>query len=205
MRTAIYARISTVTHSQQHSIEEQISRLRACLLARGEAVADEHVFRDEGRSGATLNRPALDRLRDHVRLGDYDCILVTSPDRLARNYVHQMLLLEELERAGCRVEFLDQPVGDTPHDHLLLQIRSAVAEYERALIGDRMRRGRLARYRAGLLLPWTRPVYGYLLDPECPRDPKGARLGAAGGRRTADLRLVFGRGCLFEQYRQQAL
>jgi site-specific DNA recombinase len=176
MRTAIYARVSTLTDSQQHSIEEQISRLRACLLTRGEAVADEHVYRDEGRSGATLNRPALDRLRDHVRLGDYDCILVTSPDRLARNYVHQMLLLEELERAGCRVEFLDQPVGDTPHDHLLLQIRGAVAEYERALIGDRMRRGRLARYRAGLLLPWTRPVYGYLLDPECPRDPKGVRV-----------------------------
>jgi site-specific DNA recombinase len=176
MRTAIYARISTVTHSQQHSIEEQISRLRACLLARGEAVADEHIFRDEGRSGATLNRPALDRLRDHVRLGDYDGILVTSPDRLARNYVHQMLLLEELERVGCRVEFLDQPVGDTPHDHLLLQIRGAVAEYECALMGDRMRCGRLARYRAGLLLPWTRPVYGYLLDPERPRDPKGVRV-----------------------------
>jgi site-specific DNA recombinase len=176
MRTAIYARISTVTHSQQHSIEEQISRLCACLFSRGEAVADEHIFRDEGRSGATLNRPALDHLHDHVRLGDYDCILVTSPDRLARNYVHQMLLLEELERAGCRVEFLDQPVGDTPHDHLLLQIRGAVAEYERALIGDRMRRGRLARYLAGLLLPWTRPVYGYLLDPERPRDPKGVRV-----------------------------
>jgi site-specific DNA recombinase len=134
MRTAIYVRVSTVTHSQQYTLEEQINRLRACLLSRGEAMADEHIFRDEGRSGATLNRPALDRLRDQVRLGDYDRILVTSPDRLARNYVHQMLLLEELERAGCRVEFLDQPMGDTPHDHLLLQIRGAVAEYERALI-----------------------------------------------------------------------
>jgi site-specific DNA recombinase len=176
MRTAIYVRVSTVTHSQQHTIEEQINRLRAHLLSRGEQPADEHIFRDEGRSGATLNRPALDRLRDQVRLGGYDRILVTSPDRLARNYVHQMLLLEELERAGCTVEFLDQPLGDTPHDHLLLQIRGAVAEYERALIGDRMRRGRLARYRAGLLLPWTRPVYGYLLDPERPRDPKGVRV-----------------------------
>ena len=55
------------------------------MLSRGVLAADEHVFRDEGRSGATLNRPALDRLRDHVRLGDYDHILVTSPDRLARN------------------------------------------------------------------------------------------------------------------------
>jgi site-specific DNA recombinase len=173
MRTAIYVRISTLTYSQQHSIEEQIERLRALLLSRGAQAADEDVFRDEGRSGATLNRPALDRLRDHVRLGDYDHILVTSPDRLARNYVHQMVLLEEFERFGCRVEFLDQPLGDTPHEHLLLQIRGAVAEYERTLIGERMRRGRLARYRAGLLLPWVRPVYGYLLDPEHPRDPAG--------------------------------
>lgn len=179
MRTAIYVRISTVTHSQQHSIEEQIERLHTHLLARGAQATDEHVFRDEGRSGATLNRPALDRLRDHVRLGDYDHILVTSPDRLARNYVHQMVLLEEFERAGCRVEFLDQPLGDTPHEHLLLQIRGAVAEYERTLIGERMRRGRLARYRAGLLLPWTQPVYGYLLDPEHPRDPAGVRVNEA--------------------------
>jgi len=179
MRTAIYVRISTVTHSQQHSIEEQIERLHTHLLARGAQATDEHVFRDEGRSGATLNRPALDRLRDHVRLGDYDHILVTSPDRLARNYVHQMVLLEEFERVGCRVEFLDQPLGDTPHEHLLLQIRGAVAEYERTLIGERMRRGRLARYRAGLLLPWVQPVYGYLLDAEHPRDPAGVRVNEA--------------------------
>jgi site-specific DNA recombinase len=91
-----------------------------------------------------------------------------------------MVLLEEFERAGCRVEFLDPPPGDTPHEHLLLQIRGAVAEYERTLIGERMRRGRLARYRAGLLLPWTQPVYGYLLDPEHPRDPnKGVRVNEA--------------------------
>ena len=87
-----------------------------------------------------------------------------------------MVLLEEFERAGCAVEFLDQPAGDTPHEHLLLQIRGAVAEYERTLIGEQMRRGRLARYRAGLLLPWVRPVYGYLLDPERPRGPKGVRV-----------------------------
>jgi site-specific DNA recombinase len=179
MRTAIYVRVSTVTHSQQHTIKEQIDRLRTHLLASGESPAEEHVFGDEGRSGATLNRPALDRLRDCARLGDYDRILVTSPDRLARNYVHQMILMEEFERAGCRVEFLDQPVGDTPHEHLLLQIRGAVAEYERTLIGERMRRGRLARYRAGLLLPWVQPVYGYLLDPEHPRDPAGVRINEA--------------------------
>jgi site-specific DNA recombinase len=82
-------------------------------------------------------------------------VLVTAPDRLARNYVHQMVLLEEWARAGCATEFLDRPMSDDPHDHLLLQIRGAVAEYERTLIAERMRRGRLAKLRAGTLLPWT--------------------------------------------------
>jgi DNA invertase Pin-like site-specific DNA recombinase len=55
-----------------------------------------------------------------------------------------------------------------PHDQLLLQIRGAVAEYERTLIAERMRRGRLAKMRAGALLPWTRPPFGYRLDPDRP-------------------------------------
>jgi DNA invertase Pin-like site-specific DNA recombinase len=58
------------------------------------------------------------------------------------NYVHQMLLMEEFERGGCQLEFIDQPMSQTPHDQLLVQIRGAVAEYERSLIAERMRRGR---------------------------------------------------------------
>jgi site-specific DNA recombinase len=84
-----------------------------------------------------------------------------------------MVLLEELERCGCRVEFLDRPMGQDPQDHLLLQIRGAVAEYERTLITERMRRGRQMKLRAGCLLPWTRAPYGYRLDPDRPRDPAG--------------------------------
>jgi site-specific DNA recombinase len=109
-------------------------------------------------------------LRDHAALADLDVVLITAPDRLARNYVHQVLLIEELAGHGCQVEFLDRPMSDDPHDQLLLQIRGAVAEYERTLITERMRRGRLARLRAGTLLPWTRPPFGYRLDPERPRD-----------------------------------
>jgi len=93
-----------------------------------------------------------------------------------------MLLLEELERFGCAVEFLDRPMShDDPHDQLLLQIRGAVAEYERTLIADRMRRGRLAKLRTGTLLPWTRVPYGYLVDPDRPRDPSGVRIDPAVG------------------------
>src|SRR2546421_1185563 len=102
--------------------------------------------------------------------------MLTAPDRLARNYVHQMLLIEELEREGCQVQFVDQPMSHDPHDQLLLQIRGAVAEYERSLIAERMRRGRHHKYQAGSLLPWTRPPYGYRVDPARPRDPAGVRL-----------------------------
>jgi site-specific DNA recombinase len=123
-----------------------------------------------------LRRPGLDRLRDHVRNAAFDRVLVTAPDRLARNYVHQMLLMEEFERGGCQIEFIDQPMSGNPHDQLLVQIRGAVAEYERSLIAERMRRGRQQKYRAGLLLPWTSPPYGYRLDPSRPRDPAGVRV-----------------------------
>lgn len=89
------------------------------------------------------------------------------------------MLIEELQRTGAQVEFLDRPMSQDPHDQLLLQIRGAVAEYERTLITERMRRGRLTKLRAGLLLPWTRAPYGYRLDPERPRDPAGIRLNEA--------------------------
>src|SRR3954447_9718794 len=108
-----------------------------------------------------------------------DRILITAPDRSARDYVHQVLLVEELQKHGAEVEFLDRPMSRDPHDQLLLQIRGAVAEYERALIAERTRRGRLRKLRAGTLLPWTRPPYGYRPDPDRPRDPAGVRLDEA--------------------------
>ena len=101
---------------------------------------------------------------------------MTAPDRLARNYVHQVLLIDELAGHGCQVEFLDRPMSQDPHDQLLLQIRGAVAEYERTLIAERMRRGRQAKLRAGTLLPWTTPPFGYRLDPERPRLASAVRV-----------------------------
>ena len=118
-------------------------------------------------------------MRDAVAAGEIDRVLLTAPDRLARNDVHQALLLEELGRGGCVVEFLDRPMSADPHDQLLLQIRGAVAAYERSVIAERMRRGRQMKLRAGLLLPWTRAPYGYRLDLERPRDPAGVRVEAA--------------------------
>jgi site-specific DNA recombinase len=173
IQVAVYARVSTLHQAQTQTIEQQMQRLQTYIKEQGWQLQDEHIFRDEGRSGAILNRPDLDKLRDVIRWGQVQRLLITAPDRLARKYVHQMILMEEFTRFGCQVEFLDHPMSDDPHDQLLLQIRGAVAEYERALITDRMRRGRLAKYQAGTLLPWTRPPYAYRLDPDKPRDPAG--------------------------------
>jgi site-specific DNA recombinase len=178
MRAAVYARVSTTRQAQAQTIEQQLDRLRTAVAGRGWELGDQHVYRDDGYSGASLSRPGLDRLRDHAALADLDVVLVTAPDRLARNYVHQVLLIEELAGHGCQVEFLDRPMSDDPHDQLLLQIRGAVAEYERTLITERMRRGRHARLRAGTLLPWTRPPFGYRLDPDRPRDAAAVRIEA---------------------------
>jgi site-specific DNA recombinase len=95
--------------------------------------------------------------------------------------VQQVLLIEEFEAHGCAVSFLDRPMSQDPNEQVLLQIRGAVAEYERSLIAERMRRGRQHQYRAGLLLRWTRPPYGYRLAPDHPRNPAGVRVEAAEG------------------------
>jgi site-specific DNA recombinase len=176
MRAAVYARVSTTRQAQAQTIEQQLDRLQAAVAERGWTLDEQHVYRDDGYSGTSLGRPGLDRLRDHAALAELDLVLVTAPDRLARNYVHQVLLIDELGRHGLKVEFLDRPMSQDPHDQLLLQIRGAVAEYERTLIAERMRRGRQAKLRAGTLLPWTTPPFGYRLDPERPRDAAGVRV-----------------------------
>src|SRR5438105_10741161 len=187
MRAAVYGRVSTTRQAQAQTIEQQLDRLRAAVAGHGWELHEQHVYRDDGYSGASLGRPGLDRLRDHAALAELDAVLVTAPDRLARNYVHQVLLIDELAGHGCQVEFVDRPMSQDPHDQLLLQIRGAVAEYERSLIAERMRRGRRQKYQAGCLLPWTRPPYGYRVDPARPRDVAGVRVEPAEVAVVADL------------------
>src|SRR3954454_5819840 len=114
--------------TSQDGLAQQLERLQAHALQQGWSVAAEDIFRDEGYSGARLKRPGLERLRDRAAMRQLDCILITAPDRMARNYVHQVLLLEEISATGCQVQFLDRPMSQDPHDQLLLQIRGAVAE-----------------------------------------------------------------------------
>src|SRR5215218_3930090 len=111
---AVYARVSTQRHAQANTTEQQLERLRAYVQAQGWDLPLEHVFRDDGYSGATLRRPGLDRLRDAATSARFERIVITAPDHLARNYVHQVLLVEELQRYGAEVEFLDRPMSQDP-------------------------------------------------------------------------------------------
>jgi site-specific DNA recombinase len=154
MNVALYARVSSPRQHQAQTIEQQLERLRAQVADHPDwQLAEQHIYRDDGYSGAQLNRPGLDRLRDHAAFAAFELVLITAPDRLARSYVHQVVLIDELAKHGCNIMFLERPMSADPHDQLLLHIRGAVAEYERTLIADRMRRGRQAKLRSGQLLP----------------------------------------------------
>jgi site-specific DNA recombinase len=164
MEAAIYARVSTERQGREQTVDSQLDALRRWATAHGHELQDDHVYVDEGYSGARLDRPALDRLRDAAREGEFDVLGVYSPDRLARRYAYQVLLLEELRKAACDVEFIERPISDDPHDQLLLQIQGAIAEYERAVLAERFRRGKLQKARAGQWVGGLAP-YGYRYVP----------------------------------------
>src|SRR5215470_18117444 len=107
MRVAIYARVSTPHQAQTQTIEQQLSRLRSYIQEHGWTIDEAHIYRDEGYSGARLNRPGLDELRDRAAGAEIELVLLTAPDRLARRYIHQVLLIEELQQHGCQVQFID--------------------------------------------------------------------------------------------------
>lgn len=146
---ALYARVSSEQQAEAHTVESQVTALRERLAADGLQLLDEMRFIDEGYSGATLVRPALERLRDLIAAGGVDRLYVHSPDRLARKYAYQVLLMDEFQRSGVEVIFLNRELGRTPEDDLLLQVQGRMAEYERAKIMERHRRGKLHAAGAG--------------------------------------------------------
>jgi len=119
-------------------------------------------FLDDGYSGTTLHRPALERLRDLIHAGGVDRLYVHSPDRLARKFVHQAILLEEFDRQRVEVVFATSPQSDaSPESNLLLQLQGMIAEYEREKILERTRRGRRFKARQGYVSVLGHAPYGY--------------------------------------------
>ncbi len=160
IRSAFYARVSSEQQAAAHTIESQTAALSERAQSDGTSVPPERQFVDDGYSGATLIRPALDRLRDLATVGAIDRIYVHSPDRLARNYAYQVLLLDEWRR-GVELGFLNRPLGQSPEDDLLLQVQGIVAEYERAKIMERSRRGKKHAAQSGSLNVMSNAPFGY--------------------------------------------
>jgi site-specific DNA recombinase len=131
MSVGLYARVSTTQQAQQGTIESQVAALRGYAGAHGLTISPDQQYLDEGWSGARLDRPGLERLRDAAWRGELDLVLILSPDRLARHYAYQYVVLEELERAGCTVVFVNGPTADTPEERLVREVHGLVAEYER--------------------------------------------------------------------------
>ena len=163
MKFALYARVSTDKQERERTIESQLQALRQHAAERGYELEEVHVYVEEF-PGDRLDRPQLDALRDAAREGEFDGVLVYCPDRLARRFAYQEIVLEELQRSGSQVEFLERPISDNEEDRLLLQMQGVIAEYERRKILERTRRGRLHRARQGLLVTGSAP-YDYRYVP----------------------------------------
>jgi site-specific DNA recombinase len=153
--------VSSEQQAEAGTIASQVAVLRDRIRQDGLILHDELCFIDDGYSGATLVRPALERLRDLAAAGGLDRLYVHSPDRLARKYAYQVVLMDEFRRAGVEVVFLNRTVTETPEDELLLQVQGMVAEYERAQLQERCRRGKLYVARQGGVSVLASAPYGY--------------------------------------------
>ena len=158
---AIYARVSSDRQKENHTIASQTAALIQHAETQGYAVPSEWVFQDEGYSGANLVRPGLEALRDLAAQGHIETVLVHSPDRLSRKYAYQILLAEEFNRQGVELIFLKAPSGATPEDQLVVQFQGMIAEYERAQIIERSRRGKRHRAQQGTINVLSGGPYGY--------------------------------------------
>jgi site-specific DNA recombinase len=158
---AIYARVSSEQQREENTIASQTASLIEFAQSHDLEVPKEWVFEDEGYSGATLERPGLERVRDLAAEGQIQVVLAYSPDRLSRKYAYQILLIEEFARQGVETRFVKSPQGDSAEDQLLVQFQGMIAEYERAQIRERSRRGKRHRAQLGEVSVMSNAPYGY--------------------------------------------
>ncbi len=160
-KIGLYARVSSEAQAKEKTIESQISVIIDHAESLENKIDPSLHFIDNGLSGASLERPGLDRLRDKALDGEVTKVYVLSPDRLSRKSAHQMLLIEEMKRLGVEFCFTNRHIGDTPEDQMLLQIQGVVAEYEREKILERSRRGKLFAAKRGKISVLGGAPYGF--------------------------------------------
>ncbi|XZE53560.1 recombinase family protein [Planctomycetaceae bacterium SH139] len=161
VEAAIYGRVSSDAQAQEQTIESQVADMRRKVSADDVSLQDKNCFLDDGVSGSTLHRPALERLRDAAYVGQFQRLYVHSPDRLARKYAYQVLIVDELQKLGIEIVFLNRAIGASPEEDLLLQMQGMFAEYERAKIMERSRRGKRHAATRGSASVLSAAPYGY--------------------------------------------
>lgn len=161
IQVAYYARVSSERQAQDNTIASQIAALEERINKDGYQLLNQFKFIDNGYSGSNIIRPALEQLRDKMAAGEIDKVYIHSPDRLSRKYAYQMILIEEFERAGVEIIFLNYQTDNNPESHLLLQMQGMIAEYERAKIIERYRRGKLHAAKKGSVNVLGTAPYGY--------------------------------------------
>jgi site-specific DNA recombinase len=159
---AIYCRVSSETQAKAQTIDSQINSLRDFSKENSIVLEEDLIFIDNGISGSTMERPGLDSLRDRVRKGDIQKILILSPDRLARKYAHQLILVEEFQRLGAEIVFSNRNITQSPEDQLLFQMQGVIAEFEREKILERNRRGKLYKAKKGDISVLSSAPFGFL-------------------------------------------
>ena len=161
VKIGLYARVSSDKQAQDKTIDSQVAAIIEHAQSLGEKIDPDLHFTDNGVSGASLERPGLDRLRDKSLAGEVTKVYILSPDRLARKSAHQILIIEEMQRLGINFSFVNRAIGDTPEDQMLLQIQGIISEYEREKILERSRRGKLYAAQCGKVNVLSGAPYGY--------------------------------------------
>ena len=162
-RAILYARVSTDEQARSgYSLAQQLEALREYAAREGYEVLEEVL--DPGQSGASLERPGMDRVRDLVAAGGVSVVLAQDRDRIAREPAYHYLLRREFEEHGTKIRALNDRGDDTPEGELTDGILDQLGKYERAKISERSRRGKLQKAREGKVLAGRRPNYGFKLN-----------------------------------------
>jgi site-specific DNA recombinase len=164
-KVAIYTRVSSEEQVKGYSLDNQEEKLGQFCAAQGYELKKEHIFREEGESGAKRNRPELDRLIEKSKLKEFDLVLVYKLDRFSRNLKNLLDLIGELEKNGVSFKSITETFDtSTAMGKYMLQNMGSIAELERELIRDRTLLGQIKHKQDG---HWVGlPPYGYNLDKE---------------------------------------
>jgi site-specific DNA recombinase len=162
-RAILYARVSTDEQARSgYSLAQQIEALRDYAAREGYEVLEE--VSDPGESGASLERPGMDRVRDLVAAGGVSAVLAQDRDRFSREPAYLYLLREEFAAHETRIKSLNDRGDDSPEGQLTDGILDQLAKFERAKTAERSRRGKKQKARLGKILS-SRAAYGFGTSP----------------------------------------